>query len=677
MISPARTVEPEVMRPGTWAAPAFFWLSVAIVTVSAYWLCLRLFFPGYFDPLSPFHVDFYDYVAQYQTPVDILLKYYPRPAAFISMHLLASSGLDGLMAGTVAIALLNVLLTLALVRKALRLHSPWLVASFAVYTALLFAHPQFYAEHRHDLPAELSYLYLAISLLCLISWVQLQQDKQARVSSTAIGIVLLTTSVLSAVLFAFTKETYFVSALCIVAGLAIAETSNRWRYGRYLVLLLALEICSLAWTRHINSPFVNPNAAADSSYRMSLLPSTIWHSFHFYVSHLLNPAVALIVILALVTIARDGRRLFLGVAFSLAGLAAFAPLSLLPNHLFEEYAWAGASLFLAPVLLICEAAGPLRWRSVQLVVAGLLTILAIAGPGGYRKTYRSPGARWIIDQERRAARLDRGLSLFQALPRPSRILVVGLEDATVPWQSEGFLRFEFGERLFWTIALPRRTTFRRNSRLVRFADVTNLELRGFDFVATYQANGTLASIRSIGAVPTSQALAEVLVPALSPPLAESRARPQDYGPLLQASATAIEWGLWTDAGRFLDQAHQKGATDSTYQRLVAQLQEGVAASQKPSEPAELTAQPAHIIQPDGSGFGVAELFWKVPDGVAFEIHVNEPGGPLFSAGENSGHARTQKWVTNGMEFFLQDVTGGKSLVRENTLAHVKVSVSRE
>ena len=43
------------------------------------------------------------------------------------------------MAGGVAMALINVLLTLALARRMLA-YTPWLLATYAVYLVLLFAH---------------------------------------------------------------------------------------------------------------------------------------------------------------------------------------------------------------------------------------------------------------------------------------------------------------------------------------------------------------------------------------------------------------------------------------------------------------------------------------------------------------------------------------------------------
>jgi hypothetical protein len=410
---------------------------------------------------------------------------------------------------------------------------------------------------------------------------------------------------------------------------------------------------------------------------LSLSPATIWNTFTYYVSYLLNPALVVLVIAALVLVAPDRRRFMIGLALSVAGLAAFAPHSLLPNHLFEEYAWAAASLFLAPVLVLGETVRSLNRKSLRIALTGLLALLSIAGLGSYQDVYQTPAERWFVHEDRKGAKLRAGLPAFHSLARPAKILVVGLDDPIVPWQSEGFVRFEFGDGLLWTVVLPRSAEFRQNSKLVKFDDVTNIQLSKFDFVATYQPNGTLVSIRSIGTLPKSQAQSEVLVPALSIPLAESRAHPSDYAPFLQASAIAVDWGLWTDAARLLEEAHRNGAADSNYQRIVAELHDGLAATAKASQLPELTASPAHIIQPDGSGLGETELFWKVPAGVAFEIHVDKPNGPIFSAGDKSGHARTAKWVSNGMQFFLQDVSGGNALTEEHTLAHVQVFVSRE
>ncbi|MDR3703164.1 MAG: hypothetical protein P4L56_26195 [Candidatus Sulfopaludibacter sp.] len=583
------------------------------------------------------------------------------------MHILTYGGLMGLLSGGIVIALFNVLLTLALVRRVVRLYTPLLVASFAVYTVLLFAQPDFYVEHRHDLPAELSYLFLLLSLLAWTWWLEHRHG--------IAGALLLSASALSAVLFAFAKETYFVSALCLVAGLALVDGSNRWRHACFAGFLLVVECCSLAWTQHINGPFVDPTAGASSAYQMSLNPATIWNGFLFYLSHLLNPALVLLVVLAVLSLWRDRRKFILAVTFSVAGLAGFATHAMLPNHMLAEYAWVGAPLFAAPVLALGAAASAANWRWAQFGMAVLLAGLAIAGPAGYQDSYQTDDAKWIVAEDRKCSEIAASLPSLKAIPQPARVLVVGLDDSSLPWESQGFVRLEFGRRLSWIVVLPRTVQYRRNSRLVQFVDAGDVRSGDFDYVATYRPGGTLVSIRALAAIPKSVSLTEVLVPGLSPLLAATRSRPPDPVPLIRAASLAMEWGLWTEAAKWLEQAQQEGASDATYQRLVSELHSRTSDTSR-SVVAKLTAQPAHIVQPDGSGLGVTELFWTVPDGAPFEIHVNAPDGPLFVDGQKSGHARTAKWVKNGMQFFLQDVAGGKPLTRENTLANVTVEVTR-
>jgi hypothetical protein len=138
----------------------------------------------------------------------------------------------------------------------------------------------------------------------------------------------------------------------------------------------------------------------------------------------------------------------------------------------------------------------------------------------------------------------------------------------------------------------------------------------------------------------------------------------------------VKWGLWADAENFLSEAKRDGAPDATTAALSTQIQAAVAKAAASPHEVTLVARPDHVIQPDGSGLGGVELFWTVPDGVASEVHVNAPDGALFVSSSGFGHARTGKWVNNGMQFFLQDVSGGKPLTKEHTMARVTVGVSR-
>ena len=91
--------------------------------------------------------------------------------------------------------------------------------------------------------------------------------------------------------------------------------------------------------------------------------------------------------------------------------------------------------------------------------------------------------------------------------------------------------------------------------------------------------------------------------------------------------------------------------------------------------ATITADPNPIQVCDGSGTGVTKLTWTSVGPAVVEMHVNSPNGDLLARTGANGTAATAKWVTNGMIFYLQDVSGAKPLTQENTLATVTVKVT--
>jgi GT2 family glycosyltransferase len=88
----------------------------------------------------------------------------------------------------------------------------------------------------------------------------------------------------------------------------------------------------------------------------------------------------------------------------------------------------------------------------------------------------------------------------------------------------------------------------------------------------------------------------------------------------------------------------------------------------------ITAHPNPVEIHDGSGVGITTLLWKSEGTEAVEVHIHAPDGPLFSRSGPSGRAVTGKWVSDGMVFYLQDVSKELPLTFENTLASITVSV---
>jgi hypothetical protein len=648
---------------GAASGGGWFWLAAVALSAGMYGICLRFLFPGYFAPLSPFHIDFYEYVGAAEKSFTLLATRYPRPVSYLAMKILAGAGLRGFMAGAIAVALVNLLLTVALATRLLRCRSRWIFGIAAVYFLLLFAHPEFYFEHRHDFPLEVSALFLLLALLAWTSWA----DKPTRPAWQ------LAAAVVCAGLFAFAKETYFLSAACLLLGLGIADRPHRKHHLGFLAAVLAFEALSVAWTRHVNSPFVNAGADASSTYHMNLAPGSIAATYWFYLAHLLGPALVVLVVWAVAAQWRDRRRRWMALSLVAAGLAALVPHALLPNHEIEEYAWAAAPWLLAPILSLGESPG--RWLPARMAALGVLAIAAIAAPMGYLPSYKTDVLRWMVEEDKTSGALADSLPAFAAIHRPARVLVAGLDDSSVPWQNYDFVRFEFGAELRWTVLLPPSAELRRSNRLVAFAAPGGIDPANFDYLARYRSGGHLIGIRPVRDIPSDAFLPELLVPDLEVREMQLRRNPGDAFRYLDCAAVAIDWGLWREAERLLDQAAAHGAgADSTFQRLSAALRNRPAAAS--AQPISLIARPAHIVQPNGSGAGSTDIYWSVPEGVAFEIHVGAPNGPLFSAGDKSGHARAEGWVANGMQFFLQDVSGGKPLASEHTLASVKVEVTR-
>src|SRR5271157_4619180 len=59
---------------------------------------------------------------------------------------------------------------------------------------------------------------------------------------------------------------------------------------------------------------------------------------------------------------------------------------------------------------------------------------------------------------------------------------------------------------------------------------------------------------------------------------------------------------------------------------------------------------------NADGIGQITLTWSAPGVSTTEVHLSSPSGQLFTRAAGSGSAATGEWVTNGMTFYLQDVS---------------------
>jgi hypothetical protein len=70
--------------------------------------------------------------------------------------------------------------------------------------------------------------------------------------------------------------------------------------------------------------------------------------------------------------------------------------------------------------------------------------------------------------------------------------------------------------------------------------------------------------------------------------------------------------------------------------------------------------------------GQTTLTWDATGTQTIEIHIGAPDGQLFARAGSSGSATTGNWVTDGMTFYLEDVSNGKTPSTVNTLATVVI-----
>jgi parallel beta-helix repeat protein len=94
----------------------------------------------------------------------------------------------------------------------------------------------------------------------------------------------------------------------------------------------------------------------------------------------------------------------------------------------------------------------------------------------------------------------------------------------------------------------------------------------------------------------------------------------------------------------------------------------------PSEGVSFSANPNPIPVASNAVVGQTTISWSAPDAQVIEIHIGSPTGPLFTRQGNRGSVQTGPWASDGLTFYLQDVTGGNPLTSDYTLAMLVVNL---
>jgi hypothetical protein len=96
----------------------------------------------------------------------------------------------------------------------------------------------------------------------------------------------------------------------------------------------------------------------------------------------------------------------------------------------------------------------------------------------------------------------------------------------------------------------------------------------------------------------------------------------------------------------------------------------------PSVGPSFTATPNPIPVTGNAIVGQTTLNWNAPDAQVIEIHIGSPTGTVLTEQGNRGSIQTGVWVSDGLTFYLQDVTGGNPLTSNYTLATLVVHLQK-
>ena len=527
-------------------------------TVSAaYVLSLWVAFPGYFDPLYPLHSDIYlSPGLSTRNPSSWAYLDWPRPIGYFTADLLGRLGLQGFIASLILITLVNATLTVELVRRITNRSVPALL--ILLYCFLLYSHPQFYLNYIHDTLATVSCLYLIAGML---SWYAYRHRPLRR---------YLVICVVTFVLLAFTKETYFVSAGCFWLGqVLLCQGTLRRTAACLLAGLVALEGGGLYVNLNSTEPFIQLENESSNPYYMNFSPSSLLEVFGYYAARLFTPTLAVAVVAALALLGRRKELLLTAGSFAAAGLCALAPLTPLPQHLDHQYAWTPAALLLCPLLFLAARIRP-GWNRPAWVLTAALAVIAPLTVVSNQKAYSEN--RWVVEQEKINRNIIAAYPRLKSLdPTEKKILVTGLKTPVHPFYVRHYVAREFGAGHEWTVTVPRWRP-EVHERIVSLARPEHIAVSSFDRAFSFDDEGNLAAECSREELSNLSSSDEavisdadlVLHAALKPIRNALTENPNDWHKQLAAGIIFWEWGQLEKAEAHLEAAARSNGFENPY-----------------------------------------------------------------------------------------------------------------
>ncbi len=523
-----------------------------VVAVACYFLCLQFVFPGYFQPLTPHHNDFYFPPGLSYDGHSVLEKLtWPRPLGFLALQLLGKLGLHGYLFVIAAIAVANAGLMILLVGRILGRRVSMLAS--LTYCILLFAHSEFYMDYLHDAMATLSCCYL---LLALLAWMEFRDSGRKRFAAAALCLMFL---------LALTKETYFITAVCLWAVMSFLSKGPVRRAGLGItVASIILFAGALAANVYSLKNVVQLQTGAAEPYHLVLTPISIVQGFRFYAFYLF-PMIAAVALLIsfLIIFWKERNQWPVAAAFLVAGAAALLPHAALPNHVDTMYAWTGAVFAFAPILFVPFLGVPrVNAAAVQFAAASLLLT-------GYVRLNapRYAAHEWTITQERINRNLIASYSTIKQLAASShKILITGLGMPFHPFRTPSYVRAEFGPDKQWAVIVPRGEK-PSSETPVRFVTLSSANPADYDFSFGFDDDGFLISERTkeqLQTASTGEPRDRVLMPSLNLIFNRKGNWEAEWLPLLRAGQIYWQWGDIDSALHRLQQSAEADGNKNPY-----------------------------------------------------------------------------------------------------------------
>ena len=395
------------------------YLLYAVFFCIVFYFALRWVFPGRFDPFTPHQSDILDY------PYDFGGGNYNLDSRPVGLILTWIFGLFGAWHGVILSALFSTILSMLLIIDIAEIETGASPSAAAVvcYSILLFTAPSFYINYSFDIYST----YALVIGLAAVRCTYYSPKRMSKARQLAFALLILAAFM--------SKETYIVFfGFFFLVNSIVRRGDNRRAAVHYLLITILAGTFALAYAKLSGSAFVTLDAQnTENPYFISLTPSSILHIFYYYLKWALN--LPIVVMLAAAWIwtfwnrrNRERTASYL-VAFCLAGVFAFLPYSVLPNHVVPHYSFAAVPLLYAAVFIVDKMLRELKTAKwlVYPAMAAICVLFVVSGAFSASDGYTDVRP-WIACETDMRKTLQSIDEINECVEDGDEVLVVGIED---------------------------------------------------------------------------------------------------------------------------------------------------------------------------------------------------------------------------------------------------------